>query len=64
MDGVPYVRICVQGEGTGWESAFPASLTGLWRLSGWSEGKCHGIGCNGVAYEENNKPIKKIKRLQ
>ena len=24
MDGVPYVRVCLQGEGTG----FPASLTG------------------------------------
>jgi len=28
LSEVPYVRVCVQGEGTGWESAFPASLTG------------------------------------
>jgi len=28
MDGVPYIRVCVQGEGAGWDSAFPASLTG------------------------------------
>jgi len=28
IDEVPHIRICVQGEGTGWESAFPASLTG------------------------------------
>ena len=28
IDGVPYIRICVQGERTAWESAFPASLTG------------------------------------
>jgi len=27
----------------------------LWGLSGWCEGKCHGIRCNGVAYEENKK---------
>ena len=29
MDGVPYVRVRVQGEGTWWESAFLVSLTGL-----------------------------------
>jgi len=28
MDQVPYVRVCAQGEGTGWESAFPESLAG------------------------------------
>ena len=30
-------------------------------LSEWCEGKCRGIKCNEVTYEENNKRIKKLK---
>jgi len=35
----------------------------LWGLSGWYEGKCRGIRCNGVAYKEN-KPTKEIRTKQ
>jgi len=57
MDGVPYVRVCVQGEGTGWESAFLASLTGSGSY-GWSEGKCRGIKWGRL---QRKQTIKKFK---
>jgi len=62
IDGVPYIRLCVQGEGTGWESVLPASLSSS-GPSGWCEGKCRGIRCNGSPTKKtkHNKPIKKIK---
>ena len=53
--GVPYVR-CVQGEGTGWESAFPASLTG----SGSYGSSLGGVKVNAVGLDVMGSPTKKI----
>ena len=48
MNGVPYVRVCLQGEGAGWESAFQVSLTG-------SGSSLHCVKANAVRYEENRR---------
>jgi len=55
MDGVPYVRVCAQG--TGWESAFPVSLTGL-ESYGDSLG---GVKANAVGSDVMGSPTKKTK---
>jgi len=44
MGEIPYARVCVQGEGAGWENAFPASLTG----SGNYGGSLGGVKANAV----------------
>jgi len=69
IDGVSYVRACVQGEGTGWESAFPVSLTG----SGSYGGSLGGVKENTMGLDvmksptrktKNNKPKKDYKRVK
>jgi len=55
MDGVPYVRVCVQRERTGWEGAFPPYLTGSGGSLGGVKANSVGLDVNGVTFEENKK---------
>jgi len=58
MDGVPYARFCVEGEGTEWESAFPASLTD----SGRYGGSLGGVKANTIGLDVMESPTKKTKK--
>jgi len=69
IDGVSYVRACVQGERTGWESVFLVSLTG----SGSYGGSLGGVKANAMELDimelptrktKNNKPKKDYKRVK
>jgi len=56
----------VRGEGTGWESAFPASLTGSESYGGSLGGaKANAMGLDVMGSPtkktKNNKPTKKLK---
>jgi len=57
MDGVSYIRVCIQGKGTGWESAFPASLTS----SGSYRGSLGSIKANTVGLGIMGSPTKNKK---